>query len=127
LDDAWALLASGLDVIEGRLGRAIGTGARKILPQKDRLDLFEGRLGQQDLGYTVTPSQPVPISRILDDSVSIGSLNAVHPAGILRLAAAKEPGSRSATPFLEIGHLQGMEMAILGKGNARLPAKIEAS
>ena len=50
----------------------------------------------------------------------------MHAAGILGLATAKEPSSRAASLFLQVGDLESMQVTVLSIGNPRLAAKVKA-
>jgi hypothetical protein len=123
----WTMLAGGLHVIEGCLCRAIGSGSGKVLAQEHRFDGCKGWLRQQDLCHPVPPSQAVPVPWMPVQVVRVGSLDAMHTPGVLGLAPAKEPGGCPATPFLEIGDLQGVEMPVLGVGDSGLSAKVNSA
>jgi hypothetical protein len=50
----------------------------------------------------------------------------MHSARVLGLRPAEELGRRAVAPWFQVGHLQGMQMEILGVGDLRLSAKVKA-
>jgi hypothetical protein len=126
LDDAGTFFAGSLHMVKRRFGRTVGPGPGKVLAQEHGLDRLKVQLRQQDLGDTLAPAQPILLLGMAAQAVSVGALDAMHPAGILGLAPAEKVGGRPATTFLQVRHFQGVEVPILGISDARLPPEAEA-
>ena len=111
------------DVIHWRFGCAVGPRARKVVAQKCLPQRGETDLGQKHLRHPIPYAQMLGIPGIAGKAVGIGALNAMHTARILRARTVEEARRRAPSPLLKVGHLQRVEVGVLGVGNARLSAK----
>jgi hypothetical protein len=82
---------------------------------------------EQRLGRSVTDAEVGLALGVALQAVRVRTLDAVHPARVLGLDAAEEAGGRAAVrPEHEVGHLQRVQVLVLGVGDLRLAAEAEA-
>src|SRR5215207_7697459 len=95
--------------------RGEGAGAVELVARQERLERGERHLGQQHLGRPVADTQVAFPCGILLEAVRVRSLDAVHAPGVLTLYAAEKAGCRATVgDWQEVGHLERMEVGILG-------------
>ncbi len=58
--------------------------------------------------------------------MGIAALDTMHAPRVLGLVPTKKPRRRPASFFLQVGHLQGMKVPVLGVGDPCLTAEIQA-
>ena len=129
LDDGVAGLARLADVVKGRDGhrtrrardRKVGAGQRRCAgPRKDR------SLSRISVRRSPTPSRSGLLG-IGRQAMCVGALDAVHPSRVLGLAAVVELGRAPPALALQVGHLQGVQVRILGPGDLGLAAKAQVA
>ncbi len=94
--------------------------ACKIVSQQEILDGLKRNLGQEHLGCPIAHPELLFIFWIGNQSMCVGTLDAVHPPWIFGLGAVEEGRCSPPAFCFQIGYFEGVQVAVLRVRNLGL-------
>src|SRR5690606_16813950 len=115
LDEGVAFRARGADEVIWVTRRPVWPDAVELLGFEQFLERLEGWLGQLHFGHAVADTEVFFPGRVAIEPVGIRSLDDVHAARVVGLAAVEEALGRAATGTFQIGGFERVDIWALGE------------